>query len=279
MKKRYYILILFGLFSCETEDVPRTGAGNLLVVQGWFTDLDTFQTVKLSLSQDFLVNEQETYVQDAGVFVSGNNGESYAYDYVGNGVYQTRDKEKASSGVNYTLTITLSDGRIITSPGERMKRAPSIDTLGYDYYERPSEENQNIIEQVYYPILQFQDPGSYSNYYRIKAYKNDTLFAQPENMILINDRFFNGNKPKIENEFALLEYFRNDSISLELHEISRDGYEFLRLLKSQTTSLGSASSVTPSPINSNLQYLNSNEAVLGYWGTASIQRAGIKIIQ
>ena len=279
MRKICSILILLCLISCESEDVPNIGASNLVVIQGWFTDLDTFQTIRMSLSQDFQVNEPETPVTDATVSVNGNNGESYILNHVGSGIYQTQEKEKANRGVIYSLTIMLSDGRIITSPGDVMRSVPSIDTLGYDYYERTSEENQNIIEQVYYPILQFQDPGSRANYYRVKAYKNDTLFTNPEDIILFNDRFFDGNKPKIENEFALLEYFSNDSISLELHEISRDGYEFLRLLKSQTTSLGSASSVTPSPITSNLQYLNSDETVLGYWGTASIQKAGIKIIQ
>lgn len=251
---------------------------NLTVVEGWLTDLDTIQIVKLSLSQSFLDNSALQYITTAQVTISGDNGDNLTLSHQGDGVYSTSINYAGQPGVGYSLTIQLNDDRVITSQVETMSSAPEIDTLGYDVYEKDSDSNQNIIDEVYYPITQIHDDGDEENYYRWKLYRNDTLFSEADEIILISDRFFNGNAPLIESEFTIFEYSLYDSISIELNEITEAGYDYLRVLKTQTTTLGSISSVTPSPITGNLHYINSNETVLGFWGTASVQKAGVKII-
>lgn len=279
MKKHLYILIILPLIACQNNDESDIDDRGLTVVQGWLTDQDTIQFVKLSLSQKFLDNTIPEYIENAEITISGDNGDQLYLTHISEGLFASKENYGGKSGIGYTLTIILEDDQVITSTVEYMSNAPKIDTLGYDFYERESDTNPNIIEQVYYPITQIHDQANESNYYRWKLLRNDTLFSDPEYMILINDRFFDGNAPLIENEFTIFEYFEADSISLELHEISKSGFDYLRILKTQTTTLGSTSSITPGPINGNLHYLNSSETVLGFWGTSSVRRAGIKIIQ
>ncbi len=278
MKHLIFILTLFTLTSCN-DNFEDSTSERQLVVEGWLTDIDTFQVVKLSYTQPLLGSNTTNYPDDASITISGNNGDALELVYSGRGVYRSPTKYNGLSGVYYTLRIELSNEEIITSTAELMHIAPMIDTLTYDFYERQSETNANIIERVYYPIPQIEDEADQNNYYRWKIYRNDTLFNTSEDIILMTDRFFDGNTPKFENEFTSFEFFENDSISLQLHEIPKSGYDFLRVLKTQTSSSGTSITATPSPIRGNLFYLNSNKTVLGYWGTASIQTSGIKIIQ
>ncbi|WP_421869945.1 DUF4249 domain-containing protein [Marinoscillum sp.] len=280
MRRLLYIAIFGGLLtSCQSDEVPELSAANLVVVEGWLTNIDTIQSVKLSTSQSFLSDEPELILQDAQVSISGDNGETINFQYAEGGKYLSTRRVAGKAGVNYTLRVILADGRAITSGSETMNTAPTIDSLGYDSYERQSEDVPNLIETVYYPVVKFQDPEAETNYYRLRVAKNDTLFTEASEIVLINDRFFNGNAPFIENELTIFEFAASDSISIELQEISRAGYEFLRVLKAQTTSLGSTSSITPAPVSGNLRFVESDETVLGYWGTTSIQKGGIKIIQ
>ncbi|WP_258097939.1 DUF4249 domain-containing protein [Marinoscillum pacificum] len=272
-------MLVLLLWSCQDNNLELDDQEQQVVIEGWLSDLDTIQFIKISLSQNFLDNSGKSYIEDAGVKIRSSNGVTIDLIHSSNGLYSTQSTYSGQEGINYFLEVRLSDGRIIQSSTQKMASAPSLDTINFEYYERESATNENIIEQVFYPITQINDNGEEENYYRFKVYKNDTLFKESENILLINDKFFNGNSPFIENEFTSFEFFESDSIGLELQEITSTGYNYLRNLKNQTTSLGSTSFITPGPINGNMFYLNSDEKVLGYWGTCSIQTNGIKIIQ
>lgn len=273
------ISITLLLTGCQTDNLTLGEPAPIVVVEGWLTDQSKTQHLKISQTQSFNSNETAPTIDDAIVYVKRNSGDSVVYSSIGNGEYQSNETFAGRLNSTYQLFIELPNGQLIRSSQERMHLAPSIDSLYYDSYERESESDPNLIETIYFPKAQIQDKEGFNNYYRWRVFRNDTLFSSPEHMVLINDRFFDGNSPTIENEFTIFEYFENDSIGLELHEISHQAYDYLRLLKSQTTTLGTVSSVTPAPIDGNLTYVNSGEDVLGYWGVTSVKKAGIKIIQ
>ena len=266
-------------WSCQDSNLELDEQDQQVVIEGWLSDLDAIQFVKISQSQNFLDNSGTIHIENASVKIRSSNGITVDLIHTENGLYRTESVYSGSEGINYFLEVRLADGRIIQSSPQKMTNAPPLDTISYDYYERESATNENIIEQVSYPITQINDNGEEQNYYRFKIYKNDTLFKDSEHILLINDQFFNGNSPFIENEFTSFEFFEGDSIGLELQEITETGYNYLRNLKTQTTSLGSTSFITPGPINGNLFFLNSSDKVLGFWGTRSIKTNGIKIIQ
>lgn len=268
------ILPFLIIWSCQTEDVF-SSYNSSVVVEGWLIDIDTFQYVQLSESQSFDDQSTAEYLSTATVKVISNTGESYVFKHDSDGVYISESEFAGVNGRRYYLQITLTDGSVIESNREVMKDAPEIDSIAYDSYERSTDNNPDIEETVYYPIAYSSDTPGESNYYRYRLYRNDTLFSDTEYMVLLSDQFFDGNE--FGNDFTDFEYFPGDSAIVELMEISETAYDYLTELKSQTTTLGTVSSVTPSNLPSNLQYKSAEKEVLGFWGVASVKRSGIKI--
>lgn len=277
MKYIAAIIIIIFLGSCGgQQDLELNQLESSVVVEGWLSDIDTFQRVRLTYSQSFDDSGAIPYITDASVEIQVGT-QRHSLNYADDGWYVSETKFGGALNRTNRLWVTLNNGDIITSLSEGMKSAPTIDGIEFESYERDSEENSNNIEVVYFPKATILDDGDQDNYYRFRLFRNDTLFALPEHMILVTDRFFNGNITTFENEFTGFEYSLGDSIVIELQEISQKAFDYLRLLKSQTTTVGTVSSVTPSPITGNLNYTGQSKKVLGYWGTISVKRAGIKI--
>lgn len=268
MKLQPFILLLLFTTACITDEIPFKGAEERIVVEGWLTDQDTFQYVKLSKTQAFESTDGPEYVSNATVNVWSSQGERNSYQYTSEGWYRSQNEFAGRRGIMYWLAIDLEDGSRIESGNEVFRDRPTIDSLAYDSYTRDSESNPQVEETIYYPIVYSTDKPRVRNYYRWKLYRNDTLFSAPEYMILLDDRFFDGND--YQNEFSSFEYGLGDKVTLELHEISSAAFDYLSLLKSQTTTLGTVSSVSPASVRGNLGYIDKGDQVLGFWGVASV---------
>jgi len=262
------------LLACGTDDLP-TASSSFLVVEGWLTDQDTQQYVRLSRSQEFLSSEANRFVSDAEIQVRSSRNEQFTFSHQSNGLYLSDIPFAGQPNNSYWIRISMPNGSIVESNMEMIQPASEIDSLAFDFYLRPSEEDPQIDEKVYYPIAFAKDEGSARNYYRWKLYKNDTLFSDPEYLVLLSDRFFDGNA--YQNDFTNFEYQLGDKITVEKLEISQKAYEYLSLLKSQTTTLGTVSSVSPAPVKGNLHYLSSTTQVLGYYGVASVRQDSLRI--
>ncbi len=270
-----YLLLLF-LAGCGDLEVDISPSDPLVVVEGWLIDVDTIQRVRLTHSQLFSDSETINTIKDATIKVRTGNT-FYDFTYVVDGWYHSNEKFKAKTRSFYQIQIALNSGDTIVSDPEFIRLAPTIDSLNFDFYERESPDNPNVIDVIYYPIATIKDDSTQENFYRWKVYRNDTLFNNPEDLVLISDRFFNGNTTTFANEFTQFEFYYDDKITLELLQITELGYKYLRNIKSQTTTLGTESSVTPAPVYGNLSYLNSDQTVLGYWGITSFNRRSLKI--
>ena len=266
----------------RAEDIPFEDPTSLVVVEGWVSDQFAQQYLRLSRTVPFTSGEPSEIVSDAEVviFVSTNQLEqipmTYSFDQESKN-YLSDSLFAGQAGASYTLRITLTSGQtIVTTAPEIMKAVRPIDTLFYNSFLRESEENPNVEIEVFYPIARTSDPPNDINYYRWKLYRNDTLFADPQDIFLFNDRFLEsaGSYPQ---QFTGYDYRLNDMIRVERMEISQGAYRFLSLLKSQTTSLGTNTAVAPASIIGNLSYTNSGEDVLGYFGTFSITSRVIRI--
>ena len=264
------------LWSCEKLDAELPEFESNIVVEGWLTDIDTFQYVRLTRSQTFSDISSTPIINTATVQVQTGNILN-EFNYHSDGWYKSENKIKARAYFINKLWITLSTGEVIVSESEVLNPAPDIDSLRFDFYEQESTINPNIKNKVYYPIATIKDDSTMENHYRWKIYRNDTLFDNSRDWVLISDQFFNGNETTFANEFTQFEFSFEDVITLELLQISRNAFNFLRNIKSQTTTLGTESSVTPANVEGNLKYLNSDKKVLGFWGVTSVKKKSIKI--
>lgn len=272
---KYCIFLFIGILvgSCQSSDLF-SGYRSELVVEGWLNDLDTFQYIILSQSQSFNDQDEITYISDASVTVISSSGARHSYSYSTEGTYYSNQSFAGVKGESYYVRIVLADGSVVQSEYETMTSAPVIDSIAYEYYETTSEETNEKIK-IYYPIIFAQDEANVSNYYRFKLYRNDTAFSSTDYIVLLSDEFFDGNA--FENDFTDFVYHPGDTALVELWEISETAYNYLDDLVSQSSNLGSVTSVTPSTINGNLSYTDSDDNVLGFWGVTSIKRRGIII--
>jgi len=273
-----YIVIFWLAIGCDQpilldlEENP-----DLFVVEGWITDQADFQSVRITKTSSFSDNQNAEVIENATVQVEEIGGQIYQYTYDGNGNYRSNALFSGRNQFFYQLEITTEDNITIKSSIERLVTVRVIDSLWYDFFLIQDPENIREQKQVYFPIIRSSDPVNEDNYYWWKAYRNGEYLKQSESIYLLSDRFFNGSDSYINN-FPIFNYEVGDSVTLEKCNISKRAFEYLSLLKSQTTSLGTNSGNSPATLKGNLiNQTNPGELVLGYFGTISIKASSVII--
>ncbi|MEP5611495.1 MAG: DUF4249 domain-containing protein [Cyclobacteriaceae bacterium] len=268
MKKLIVILILATLSCEQVVIIPLPDEQNLLVVEGWLTDNVERQYVRLSRSNSFS-GAVSPVIDDATVLVQARNSPSQTYSYTQDGRYLSDNSYRAVKGEEYRLSILLPNGDLIRSTWTPIESNTDIVLLSVDSFEDNDPENQGQNKTIYFPRITARDSANYQNYYRWMLFKGGVQLTDPESIILQNDRFFDGNF--IPNLFNDYEYSLGDNMKVELHSITKEAYDFLNLLKSQTTTLSAAASTTPAIVTGNItNFANPEEVVLGFFGTRSI---------
>lgn len=280
---RNVLIILIATFiSCtDASDIPFEVNESRLVIEGWLTDQTGKQYVRISRTVPFTSTSKNETISDATVTISESNSNSvintFRYTYSGNGYYYSDSLFSGLAGRYYTLNIELPDGKIIRSLPEQMNTVNPIDSIKYSSFTRESEDDPDVDLTIYYPVAWTSDPAETANFYRWKLYRNNTLFSEPGELFLFNDRFLDSleNYPQ---QFTTYEYQLNDTIRAERIEISRDAFDFLTRLKAQTTSLGTNTAVSPAAVTGNLSF-QTGEAMLGFFGAASITSGEVVITE
>lgn len=279
MKKLVIIGITLLLGCTNPDEIPFNSGESVLVVEGWLTNQAERQYVRISRTVPFTANQKNEIISGARVrvqeFINTRLQQEFEYTYDQNGYYRSGFIQ-GLAGNSYRLIIELPNGEIIQSGQELMQSVTPVDSLGYDFFLRDSEENPSIELTIYYPIAWTSDPAEVQNYYRWKMYRNDTLFSQPDEIFLFNDRFINGNQ-RYRQEFTMFEYSLLDTVRAERLAISKNAFDFLSQLKAQTTSLGTNTAVSPAAVRGNLTNLSNGELTLGYFGTTSLTSSEVII--
>ncbi|MEO9871876.1 DUF4249 domain-containing protein [Ekhidna sp.] len=275
LKKTIYILLI-GLFACEKVvivDLP--DPQGLVVVEGWVTDTVSTHQIRLTRSNAFSANSDVLPIEDAQVIVQSRTGQIYSYSYSSNGYYEAETPYEGISGIEYRVRI-LVDTSEIRSDWDMMPEKVSIETLEISSFQENDPNNPNQQITIFFPKISSLDPDSNENYYRWVFFKNNEIFIEPESITIQNDRFFDGNL--IPNNFQNFSYDPGEKITVELQSISSNTFNYLSLLKSQITTLGTSSGTTPAIVSGNLNYLDiENEHVLGFFGTRAISVESIDV--
>lgn len=249
---------------------------NLVVIEGWVTDSMSNHPIRITRSKSFSDQEQIEPIVDAEIIVQSRLGEIFTYSYSPEGVYVADTDFQGAADTEYRI-IALVDSLEIRSEWDQLPQRVDIGTVRVESFEEndPDNPNQQII--VYYPKLNAIDPEEITNYYRWIFYKNGEVFNEPEPITIQNDRVFNGNV--IPNNFQAFGYDNGDVMTVQLVNISRNAHNYLSLLRSQITTLGTSGGTTPAVITGNLFYVEEGTPqVLGYFGAASISE-GTTIVE
>lgn len=254
----------------EVVSVELPSSTNLVTIEGWVSSNNEHQYIRLSRSNSFNNTVQVEAISDADVIVQARNGETFLYTHAESGLYLSNEQYSGISGTDYRVRVQLQEGVEIRSAWETMPEVVSLNRLFVDSFEENDPNNPTEQIEVYFPRILAIDPEGSRNFYRYRFFKNDELFVEAESITIQDDRFFDGNL--IPNNFRSFGYDVGDKMVVQFQSINADAFNYLNLLKSQITSLGTSSGTTPAQVIGNVSYVSTeiDEDVLGYFGLVGV---------
>lgn len=191
-----------------------------------------------------------------------------------------------TEGKKYHVEVSFPEGHpyfsnsIWRTSQELLSRVPKVDST-YSKFE----PDQPFIEEGYYAYVMFTEPAGLGDCYRVRVWKNDSLFNTQFDLTFFDDEFidgraFNDDLASGNLPAALVGDVSDtgDVIVAELSSISRQGYEFLEILQQQTVQVGSTFDPPPAPVYGNVfNKSNPNQLGLGYFFASKLSYATIEI--
>lgn len=275
------------LISCEDEiDVELDEGKSQLVVDGFITNDDSLQSIRLSLSAPYFYNAPTPNVSSALVSVKGPSGIRYDFTHSRDGIY-TYDPSTLgaldSVGFNYQLEINYNNSTYTAI--QKLQPVPQIDSMIQVF-----EEGSTFNEEGYFPEFFARDFAGREDWYWIKAYKNNERISEdPTDLILSKDAGFMGAEADGFNFIVPIRaaitnpddpFQPGDVSSVELLSLNQDVYKFIEQAVIEANN-GGLFSTPPSNIKSNIKDAagNSQNEVLGVFSLSSISRSSLTITQ
>ncbi|MEL7146495.1 MAG: DUF4249 domain-containing protein [Bacteroidota bacterium] len=270
MKKLLAIILTVSILSsCEDELAPDLEERvNLLVVDGWIYNTPGPQTVRVARSVAFEDTQNLSQVTGAVVIVRNRNLEDVRLTEISPGLYQTDENFQGQVGQSYQVEIRPGNGRVYLSDFQTLRPVPEILTLSMELDET-STNNPDFLPEQFFPVTIVQDFPESVDFYRWKVARNEEFFNEPEDIILLTDRFINGNR--FRNELKEYLFLEGDTVHVRLESMTQEAYNFLRFFRRQTTDLGTSGGTNPGVLQGNLRNRDDeNEVVLGFFGASAV---------
>lgn len=306
---RFSLLLMAGLISsCLTPYQPDTQTiGRSMVVEGMITDQPGPYEVKLSYTADYTYTSLNFLVQGATVTLSDDAGNQEVLFESQPGSYQTSATGmRGIPGRSYKISIKTTDGKQLESTPERLKAAPPIDRLTYEYkYNSLAllDDKRNTWE-VY---LDTKDPATPGDFYRWtwKNYEYTSACQVSDNATsegvymgvpcctscwnitqcysncinISSDVAINGQA--ISRQQILSVPFTSRGIyyvEIEQQSISEGAYRFFNSVKKLVNNTGGLFDSAPATVGGNIRSISHpNEPVYGYFGAAGISIMPLKV--
>lgn len=263
MKKRnLYISRIFVIYilltSCtDVVDVDVPNGGERLVVEAsinWIKgSTGNSQTIKLSTSSPYFESNTNTAVKGATVSVTdNNNGAKFIFNDQNNGMYVTT---RFIPKLNHSYTLTIQHKSNTYTATETLLPTPNITNI---------EQNEGTIFGTKGIDLKFffNDSPNVGNCY-LGVFSQSK--ASTSTLKVLEDRFSNGNE-------SFFIYRGNEDLKkgaivhIHLHSISKQYYNFMKLLIKQSEGSGNPFQTTPAQLKGNCKNKNNpEEEVLGYF--------------
>ncbi len=243
-------LILIGLSLASCTDVIEVDTPEIdsrLVIEAsidWEKGtLGNSQTIILSKSSSYF-DQQLIPVTDASVKITKNDdGLVFIFEDQSNGEYSTNDFIPELNQ-SYTLEIIYNDQHYTAT--EILKPVVDIQNV----YQSMDKGLGDLLEFN----VDFQDPLDEENYYFFKFKEQEDFLPTFFN---IRDEFVNGNLVNIfyereeDEDINQVEYTQGDVVEMQLHGISKNYYDYMRILINQYESINNPFGAVPVPLIGN----------------------------
>ncbi|MGK0389652.1 MAG: hypothetical protein ACI94Y_002396 [Maribacter sp.] len=296
----YLIVIIAFISACEDViQVDLNEGDNQLVVDAWINNLPETQEIRLARVLPYFENNQTPGELGATIIISEDNGEIYNFEDADNdGTYAWTPAPGATFGnLNgiYNLSIITAEGKEYSAISS-MRRVMPVDSIVLENREEELGQAAGIYAEFF-----ARDVLGPDDTYWIKTFKNGAFLNKPQEMNLAWDASFtpgvdgvtfispirqqinrvpDSGDDAVDNS-ELPPWAEGDSISVEIHSINTDAFDFLSQARTQMT-LGDAGIFAEPPANvpSNIQSLNATEPsdqAIGFFNVSSVSTLGRKI--
>jgi hypothetical protein len=285
MKSLYKLVLVFfiaiSFMACEDViDLEVKDGVEQLVVDGWFTNKNEDQVVKLTLSQPYFDNSPPKPALGATVILFEADSTAHPLlDLAGNGEYILRKEDAGFLRENgqYALYIRYEGEEYAALSA--LRRVPAIDSVSYEYFDFPFAGADSTETSGYFAQFYANDPEGEGDTYWIRTTKNNELLNRPSQISIAYDAGFSPGsrsdgllfiqpvRQSINDGF----YQHGDSLKVEVWSITPDAFFFLLQVRNESAN-GGIFATPPSNIPTNIQNLNpgSTKKALGFFGISQV---------
>lgn len=260
MKKIFYLLILtIFVYSCEKViDVDLNDAAPAIVIEGNLSSFPNKAEVKISMTSSYFDSIPSEMVSGAVVTVKSEFGDRFVLSETEKGIY-TEKEIWIKEGNTYQLSVEVN-GEIYEAKS-KLNKVVNIDSMKFYYEDSP------FVDNGYYINIYLLDPPGVKNFYRLKYAKNGIFQNSINDLILFNDRYFDGNTIEVTLFNQPLEI--NDTITLQLISLDEGAYDYLKTFQELVNS--NPGSAAPANPNTNI-----SNGALGYFSAwSSITKSAV----
>lgn len=283
MKKILYSALSILLFSCEeVVDIDVKDGVEQLVVDAWIVNEAATQTVTLTLSQPYF--DQTTQKPAIGAEVYLVREDSTVFKFIDEN--QTGKYTFTPESGKPFLTLGEQAALYVKYGGEEfysvstLNRVPTIDSLRYEKFTWPIEPEdgpkKGILAEFY-----ANDFAGVGDTYLVRSWKNDTLRAKADEMMLAYDAAFSAGGSvdgilfvqPIRSSITTELFLDGDKLKVELFSIPNDAFYIISQIQTETNNGGIFA--TPSAnIPSNIINVNTNSTTkaLGLFMLTNVSR-------
>ncbi len=291
MKNIVLLIIAVALFTgCEKVVIVKLDEGtSQLAVDAFLSNKPGPQKIRLTMTSGYFNNAPSPAATGALVKVTDNEGRIFNFTDVNNTGDYTWTPNVGDTLVRYFNSYTLS----VMYAGEEFQAgsvafpAPPVDSLSYTTKQEAGSGGTTTGEQGYFASFYANDIAGMTNFYWIKAYKNNVFYSNPVNMNLSQDGAFAGGGV---DGFLFILPIREaitpgdkplvigDSVSVDIYAVTPETYFYLNEVVQQTTN-GGLFATPPANVGCNIKNVNPNSLTkaVGWFNIGAVSSNGIKV--
>lgn len=289
---KFFVLATSVLFLASCEDVVQIKldeGSKLYVIDAFVNNIRSKQTVRITTNDNYFSNREAPPVGNANVVLKDlTESKSYVFAYNGNGNYEfpiSANDTIAKLDHQYELNVTI-DGVTYTSLATQ-KRTAKLDSVSAEYDDGTSGGFGPAGKPYYFCNLWAKDKvDNNTDYYWIKTYRNDTLFAGSGDInICIDGTGGAVTDAALDSTFfsppatflGFKRYQLNDKCKVEIHSISRATYFFFVQAQAQINN-GGLFATTPENVKTNIVTPEGAKTkAIGWFNMASVASTEILV--
>ncbi|MDX5404467.1 MAG: DUF4249 domain-containing protein [Bacteroidota bacterium] len=185
-----------------------------------------------------------------------------------------RTTQNGQIGKYYHIRVSINSGQFAgttwESDPEELRRPADLDSAYQKFIEGDA-----FTDEGYYPFYAFTDPSGKGDCYRVRVWRNDSLFNKPGDIAVFDDELVDGFSFNEDSPFGGIQLDGTPGMSGNTYQVEHSGitrtfYNYLLLLRQQQVQVGSTFDPPPAPIIGNIHDANAPEQYgYGFFATYS----------